>query len=276
MAEESSPRRLADFEKDIAKLEKMFTNVIPETLRKKPEHSFLIYQAEWHIRGMLYHNQRVFSHYSDFVREVSERAGTGANIIILYAPMFQQMLFELYALVNLCRIALDNLRLYLAPVFKTPRNQLPKSVRNFIKGAGDCSVLNLLCQQELFEYLVDLRNCLVHYRSFAIRDNAIVIEEGAEARDILEDNNPFFASMARAEFHRVGEMGIAINVYLPDRIFETDANGNKSLAKFTYDQKWNLLSMARSFTELGVVILTEAMRLLADTKEPLYTYSKGK
>ena len=178
MTEESNPRRLADIEKDMSKLEKLPAKVIQETLKNKPEYSFLIYQAEWHIRGMLYHNQRVFSHYSDFVREVSERAGQGANIIIMYAPMFQQMLFELYALVNLCRIALDNLRLYLAPVFKTPRNQLPKSVRTLIKGTGDCPVLNLLGQKELFEYLVDLRNCLVHYRSFAIHDNAIVIEEG--------------------------------------------------------------------------------------------------
>ena len=117
---------------------------------------------------------------------------------------------------------------------------------------------------------------MVHYRSFASRDNAIVIEEGVEATDMLEDNSPFFASMAWAEFRRVDETAIVVNVYLPDRIFETDANGNKCLDKFTYDQKLNLLSMTHSFTELSEVTLTEAIRLLADTKEPLYMYSKGK
>jgi hypothetical protein len=43
----------------------------------------------------------------------------------MYASSYQQMLFEFYTLVSLCRIALDNLRLYLGPLFIRTSDELP-------------------------------------------------------------------------------------------------------------------------------------------------------
>jgi hypothetical protein len=43
----------------------------------------------------------------------------------MYASSYQQMLFEFYTLVSLCRIALDNLRLYLRPLFIRTSDELP-------------------------------------------------------------------------------------------------------------------------------------------------------
>jgi hypothetical protein len=74
---------------------------------------------------MLYHLHELFHHHSVFVSEVSARAGTGASIVFMYASSYKQMLFEFYALVSLCRIALDNLRLYLRPLFIRTSDELP-------------------------------------------------------------------------------------------------------------------------------------------------------
>ena len=206
---------------------------------------------------------------------MSVRAGAGANILWMYSPDFQSMLFELYALVNLTKIALDNIRDYLWPLFRTPYNQLPKSVSGFLRGATNCPIYMFLSQQPVLDYIIDLRNCLVHYRSFATSDNAIVIEEGVEPPELMKTHT-FFESMARASFRRVGENGIAVNVYLPDVIFEKSPDGNKSLARFTYEERWNLLSMAQRFYKLGAVSLTESIRLLLQNDAPMYYYFKPK
>jgi hypothetical protein len=47
------------------------------------------------------------------------------------------MMFEFHALVVLARIALDNLRMTLAPVFKTPVSQISKSVADVVAGHTD-------------------------------------------------------------------------------------------------------------------------------------------
>lgn len=192
----------------------------------------------------------------------------------MFAPSFQQMLFEFYALVNLSRISLDNLRVYLRPLFVRSSHQLPKSIRDMLAGSSDCPIYAHLIGQPLFTYLVDLRNCLVHYRSFATSDNAIVREENVPNLLGKADSDPFLMSMARAEFRRVGSNAISVNVLLPDRIFEDKTKGGGDrLVHFTYSERWNLISMARGFVELTVWSLIATMQLLAQVEDPMFHFS---
>jgi hypothetical protein len=193
----------------------------------------------------------VFSHYQLFVAEVGKRAGampTPPSTILMYAPVGQQLLFEFYALVNLARISLDNLRNLLEPTFLTPFGELPKSVTDYTKGTTDCPVYTWLCDQPIVAYLSDLRNCLFHYWSFTTSDNAVVIREG------LPDAFGDFADMPwlfRGVFRLESKRRIAVNVLLPDSIFEY-RDGTKRLARFTYDLRINILSQSREFLRTSV------------------------
>lgn len=267
-----NPRKVSDFERDIADLEESVKNLAHQLAAAHSDRSLLGFQAEWHIRGILYHLRHLLVLHEVFIREVSSRAGTGAHILVMYAPSFQEMLFEFYALVNLCRISLDNLRIYLAPLFKRNCDQLPNSVRDVLKGSTNCPVYKALSGQEILTYLLDVRNGLVHYRSFATSDNAYVVEEGVDTSDIEGEGNHFFTAMARADFRRIGDDAIAVNVLLPDRIFETDADGSKRLVKFTYNERWSLLSMSLSFAQLAVMSLRSAVQRLTVTSDPIFEF----
>jgi hypothetical protein len=138
-------RKLADFERQIAELEESVRGLGHRVATAHPDRSLVAYQAEWHIRGVIYHLRRLFEMYAVFTRKVGQMAAdTGAQVIYLFAPSFQPMLFEFYALVNLCRISLDNLRIFLKPLFKPSSHQLPKSVRDVMKGKSDCPIYNAL------------------------------------------------------------------------------------------------------------------------------------
>ena len=191
----------------------------------------------------------------------------------MFAPSYQEMLFEFYALVNLCKISLDNLRIYLKPLFMPTSNQLPKSVRDVLKGSSDCPVYAGLAGQPLLEYLMDLRNCLVHYRSFATSDNAYVTEENAANLLGESDGDAFLESMARADFRRIGPNGISVNVSLPDRILEDASASGKRLAAFTYEERMSLVSLARNFVQLTAGALTTSLRFLAEIDDPVFKFS---
>ncbi len=271
-----NPRKLDEFKRDIADLEETVKGLGHRVAEAHSERSLLGFQAEWHVRGILYHLRRLDELHASFVHEVSGRASTGANVIVMYAPSYQHMLFEFYALVNLCRISLDNLRIYLAPLFQRSSDQLPKSIRDVLKGTTNCSVYNVLSGHEVLTYLLDLRNCLVHYRSFATSDNAYVVEEGVDSSNVVGGGDEYFEAMARADFRRVGEDAIAVNVLLPDRIFETNASGNKRLVEFTYKERWSLLSMARSFAQLAIMSLQRALQCLTEISDPAFEFRMKK
>jgi hypothetical protein len=269
-----NPQPLAEFEKSIAAIEESAKGLGHCVAAAHAERSMLGYQAEWHIRGLIYHLRRCFQHYSLIVREVSASASTGASNIIMFAPAFQEMLFEFYALLNLCKISLDNLRVYLKPLFMSSSDHLPKSIRDVLKGSSDCPIYQELAGQPLLEYLIDLRNCLVHYRSFATSDNAIVRDENVG--DLLEEHigDGFLnRAMARADFRKVGPDGISVNVCLPDRIFEEGSASGKRLAQFSYEERLSLISMARNFAQMTAGALTAALHLLAEIDEPLFRFS---
>jgi hypothetical protein len=231
------------------------------------------HQAEWHVRGVAYHCRNIFEKYKLFVDETSKRAGIDGGppvAIIMYAPVAQFLMFEFYALVNLSRIALDNLRHLLAPTFKTPFARLPKSISDYSSVTTDCPVYRWLADQPALSYLSDLRNCLVHYRSFATSDNAVVVQEGFEGAEQMHTDLP---SLFKAEFRLAGGNAIAVNVFLPDTIFEW-VGTNKKLATFTYEQRTNLLSQSREFLRLIAYSTKDALSLLLTAREPKYTFQK--
>jgi len=270
-----NPRKPGDFVADIEALERSARGLAHGVAQAHPGRSLLAHQADWHIRGILYHLRRLVDHYSSFVGEVSSRAEMGTRIIIMYAPCYQRALFEFYALVNLCRISLDNLRNYLRPLFTRRSDQLPNSVRDVLKGDTNCPVYSALVGQQAVDYLLDVRNCLVHYRSFGTSDNALVLKEGVDVpQDLGEDAESFVTSMAKAYFRRVGDNAFSVNVYMPDRIFEDGGTGK--LATFTYNQKWGLVPNARTFASVAICSLVRALECLKEIDGPVFEFSAKK
>jgi hypothetical protein len=273
--QDSNPRKVEDFVADIDALEGSVNGLARRVVGSHRDRSLLADQADWHIQGILYHLRRLVDHYSSFVREVGSRAGLGPSIVVMYAPCYQRALFEFYALVNLCRISLDNLRIYLRPLFVPNSDQLPKSIRDVLKGETNCPVYTALVGQDAVDYLLDVRNRLVHYRSFGTSDNAFVVKEGFKPpRDFGGDVDTFLASMAKAYFRPVGKNAFSVNVYMPDRIFEDRERGK--LATFTYEQKWGLVPNARTFATIAVSSLASALTCLSEIDQPVFVFSARK
>lgn len=197
------------------------------------------------------------------------------NAIFMPASLYQEMMFEFYAALNLARITLDNLRVFLRPLFATDFGQIPKSITDILQNTTDCAIYDALAQSDHCSYLIDLRNCLVHHRTFATADQAIIIEDGheAELNDLIRHHDRL-DSFARAYFRRENER-VVVNIYLPDVIFRRDGN-NKKLATFTYDSKINLLNQTMNFARLTVQSLTATCVLLSQPSGEGYTYSRSK
>lgn len=265
-------RRVEDVDSDLDCMTVTATQAVRDLTKSKPEYTFLARQAEWHIRGIHYHCQNLHAYYCRFAKEAAARLPTGADAVMMYFPDSQKMFFELYALVMLARIVLDNLRHYVAPAFTTKLGTIPKSVTDVLKGQTNCPVYEEIRTNALLGYLIDLRNCLVHYQSFAVSDNVLLLQEGVTPPGAM-DTRSFFAGMARAFFRRVDNSGASVNVYLPDKIFEGDTR-DRRLADFTYNQKWNILSMAVGFADSSVSAVERALRILQETDTPVFQYAR--
>jgi hypothetical protein len=253
-----------------------FRSATRSVIQAHGEHSLIAHQAEWHFRGIGHHMSRMLDAYVAFARGVSARAAIveALDVLVMYAPDLQHVLFEFYALVNLSRISLDNLRLFLRPVFKTEFGQLPKSVMDFLEDSTDCPVYVDLAKQETLTYLVDVRNCLVHFRTFATSDNAVVVGDHVSKDDEerILGSHGWFDHMARARFRRT-DRGISVNVFLPDKVFD-HSGATEKLVKFTYDARLNILSQAMEFTRLARHALLSAFELLIEPGNPSYQYAK--
>jgi hypothetical protein len=235
------------------------------------------HQAQWHVRGVIFHCTSLFNAYRSFARGIAGRAQREdpPNAVIMHSPDCQVMMFEFYALVVLARIALDNLRMTLAPVFKTPVSQIPKSVADVVAGHTDCPVYTWLRDETPLDYLSDVRNCLVHYRSFATSDNALVMEEGLAFDEQQQQAVEMLGTLPevfKATF-RLGEGTVAVNVLLPDRIFVRKGT-SKALCPFTYNRRINLLSQSRDFAMMVAQATHMSLGLLGSHGEPAFAFSK--
>ena len=268
----SDARRLDAFPAEVAETTKGLTELVHQVGNS---YSLAAHQAEWYVRGIAYHCLNLYNKYSEFIKEVIKRVGASAEEapfeIVMYAPACQPMMFEFYALLNLSRIALDHLRTLLAPKFKTPLSQLPKSVKDYVNST-DCPLYIWLSGQPILAYLLDLRDCIVHYRTFATSDNALVLRQDCQNAEQMRVDWP---EVFKAEFRLIEDNAIAVNVFLPDEIFVIEGS-HKKLVKFTYEERISLLSQSREFLRLVAHVTMKALLMLISDPSPMYEFKKTK
>lgn len=231
-----------------------------------PDVHLRVYRAEWHIRGLIYHCKNIIEQYGNFCNDVIIRAnsdsGVKPDILIMYSPSVQYLMYEFYALVNLAKISLDNLSKLVYPLFST--KHLPKSVTDFESGSTNCPMYERLANDSLTHYLIDVRNCLVHYRSFATNDNAYVLKEGVDESEAQEIAKDWIGLMAKGVFRFTDDGKTVVNIFLPDVIFERSETGDKKLAKFTYDNRYNILGHSMRFARTVMFSTIEAFSYYKD------------
>jgi len=66
-----------------------------------------------------------------------------------------------------------------------------------------------------------------------------------------------------------------VNFYLPDAIFDHSGAGEK-LVRFTYEKRYNVLSMSMAFVRLVSASVLMSLLLLLDSDKASYHYKKPK
>lgn len=226
------------------------------------------YRAEWHVRGLIYHCRNIIKYYyRDFCTDVIIRATADPenkpSILIMQSPSVQFLMYEFYALVNLAKISLDNFSKLVYPLFDTIH--LPKSISDYESGTTNCPMYERLANDTITHYLIDLRNCLVHYRSFATNDNAYVFDESVDDSEAQKIAKDWIAPMAKALFRINEDEKIVVNIFLPDNIFERNDSGDKKLANFVYEDRKNLLGYSMRFVRTVMFSTLEAFSYYKDT-----------
>jgi hypothetical protein len=277
-SDQDEAMRLSTFESDVTRIEGNVAEVVREVLAAKPEHRLLIHQAEWHVRGLIYHLRRMVTVYHAVAADVGGLKASNPDVIIVHSVAMQELIFEFYALTALARILLDQLKNYVAPTFVTSAAELPNSVTRMLGGETNCPLYEALGTDHLsiLRYLIDLRDCLVHHRSFATSDNTVAVRAGTDTSHLDAMELPWYRAITQVEYRDVGEDGIAVNVLLPDAIFEYNAAGERAqmIRPFTHEAGNNLLSQSREFTNLCAHSAAEALVLLASTAEPIYVWTR--
>ncbi len=116
----------------------------------------------------------------------------------------------------------------------------------------------------LVQYLLDLRDCIVHHRTFAATDGLVAVEEGFPEEKVPDMSPLWFRPVVRTYFRRLGGVKISVNITLPDAIYKYSSSGQREqmLPTFTYG-KVNLMSQCKAFAQLCtwsvVMTLTEAV-----------------
>jgi hypothetical protein len=176
-----------------------------------------------------------------------------ANIVVTRAPEMLELIFEFYAFMNLARITLDQLQRYAAPALKIKSSQIPNSISDIVKWDSDFPVYRRLATTDrpLVQYLLDIRDCIVHHRTFAATDGLVAVEEGFPEEKVPDMSPLWIRPVIRTYFRRLGGVKISVNILLPDAIYKYGATGEREamLSPFTYGNV-NLLSQCRAFAAL--------------------------
>ncbi len=251
-------------------------NSISKLLKENPDMEIRAYRTEWHIRGLVYHCQNLIKHYTDIGNSVVSRSNASPDmkpdVLIIYSPSCQYLMYEFYALVNLARISLDNLIKLTAPLFIT--KSIPKSITDIKTGMTNCPIYERHSNDSLTKYLIDLRNCLVHYKTFATSDNVYILKEGEKTIEETVDSelvSSFLGPMFRAIFRITEQENIVFNIYIPDNIYKTSEDGNKVISEFTYEMKRNIVGYSMRFIRSIMFSTLEAISYYKDrTKRFIY------
>jgi hypothetical protein len=273
----SEPKRIADFDSELKELDSVRESAIGSIIEAAPGHRLLINQADWHLRGLNYHLARILKLYQVVAQEVGDRAAgdPSADVIIMYSPDMQDLMFEFHAFISLARITFDQLQRFVAPSLAAGTDPLPSSVTEIVKGHTDHPVYVRLVgrDNQLLRYLLDIRDCLVHHRTFATSDNTIAVREGFPENKLPDLAPMWFRPVVRTYFRKEEGIKVVVNVSLPDAIYAYTRQGERAamLPAFTYERV-NLLSQTREFAKLCTsTVLTALSYIPAGGR---YTYKK--
>jgi hypothetical protein len=250
------PRKLADFDAEIDKMDNACQDAIAAIVRRAPtELALIVQQADWHLQGLYYHLRRIRLLYEPAIKNVADMAAGDphANILVTRAPEMLELIFEFYAFMSLARITLDQLQRYAAPALNIKKSQIPNSISDVLKWESDFPVYRSLTttHRPLVRYLLDIRDCIVHHRTFAASDGLLAVEEGFPEEKVPDMAPLWFRPVVRTYFRRLGGIKVSVNISLPDAIYNYSPNGERGqmLTTFAYG-KVNILSQCRAFAEL--------------------------
>lgn len=267
-------RNPSTFTEELKQMKEVLQQILHEYQKISNEHYVKGEYTQWHLNGLMYHADTIISQYSTIAEELKARLNTVqfAHVFIMHTPQMQNLMYEFYAFISLARISLDNLKHILYPLFTNPINQMPKSVTDLGSGNTDCPIYERIANTEELQYLIDLRNCLVHYRTFAINNNSIITHENVEdfEKDGIENMTK---AMTKGTFRITESNDIVFNIFLPDAIYIRD-NKNKKLADFTYNNRLNILGETMRFLRHILFNYLDAMTVNVTSQEPRFAFQK--
>lgn len=270
-------RSLGHFEKEIQEIEDLVRKSVLEVSQTKHEYYWLAHEAEWHLKGLTYHMRKIHQLYGEITVKIMERAMISArpDVLVFYSPEMQALLFEFYALVTLSRITLDHITQHtLAPLFKS--GSLPGSVNDFLKGTSDIKLHESLNNEPSTRYLIDVRDCMVHHRTFGTSDNTIAIADHIDENALAGIKENWKYPITRTYFRIANEQKLIVNLLLPDAIYEYDKEGNRGrlIKDFTYEERRNILRYSMDFIHICGAATIQVMELLKGEELPQFQWAK--
>jgi len=271
----SNSKKIDDFMPNINQMYEALSKMVVKFQNISKEAFLSGAYANWHIKGLIYHTEKLIAEYRAIVEELKKRLETvgEADAFIMFTPQINHFMFEFYAFVNLARITLDNLRYILYPLFINESRQLPKTITDLEKGFTNCPVYERIAVNSELQYLIDLRNCIVHYRTFATSDNSIISRDGLDFDFEKHTGNNWTRPMAKAVYRITEKNDVVLNIFLPDKIYDK-SDGNKKLSNFSYNNRINILAESIRFLRYIVFNYMEAFMLNIESQEKRFEYRK--
>ena len=238
--------------------------IVAKASKAAPERALLFQQADWHMHGLIYHLRRMRELYEPATESVAGMAAgdPAGNILITTAPEMQQLLFEFYAFMSLARVTADQLLHFAGPCLNIHKDQRPSSINEAINWETDFPVFVDLAgpQRPVLRYLIDIRDCIVHGRTFATSDGVVAVEEGFPEDKVPDMTPAWYRGVVRTYFRRLGGTSVSVNISLPDVIWQYSDKGErgKMLDTFTYGQV-NLLSQSHSFAQMCLLAVLSTL-----------------
>jgi hypothetical protein len=111
---------------------------------------------------------------------------------------------------------------------------LPKSIKTLVRGTTDCPVPLALRNEPMLDHLIDMRDCLVHHKTFASAEPLIVLRDGSDV-DLKPILDRGWSRPVTLPNYRVAEDDqIVVNVLLPDRIYSYPTPEDRGSACFAF------------------------------------------
>jgi hypothetical protein len=238
--------------------------------------------AAWYVRGQIYHARRLYQHYLELADEASRRVSAllpdnPPDVLVFASPALQELLYEFYAFLGLARISLDELRHLLRPVLvPTQGGSLPKSIKALVRGVTNCPLLLALRNEPMLDHVIDIRDCLVHHKTFASSEPLIVVKDGSEVdlEPILQQG--WSRPVTLPSYRLIDDNRIVFNVWLADQIYSypTPDNRGPIVSPFTYEQRTNLVTQILEYLRFGAYQVIQSVSLLREHKGEPYTWAK--